>query len=62
MVSSNSSSKERLPHVDFEADKRHHQYVMCPQQDCESLVYYSDQNRSMIDVLGLGQHLFFLGR
>ena len=25
----------------FEAKKRHHQYVMCPEQDCESLVYFS---------------------
>ena len=46
----------------FEAKKRHHQYVMCPEQDCESLVYFSDQNRSMIDTLGLGQHPFWVDR
>ena len=32
---------------------------MCPEQECESLVYYSDQSRSMIDVLGLGQNAFW---
>ena len=40
-------------------DKRNHQYVMCPEQDCECLVHFSDQNRSMIDVLGLGQEPFW---
>ena len=40
-------------------DKRNGQYVMCPEQDCECLVYYGDQNRSMIDVLGLGQDPFW---
>ena len=40
-------------------DTRDHQYVMCPEQDCECLVHYSDQNRSMIDVLGLGQEPFW---
>ena len=43
----------------FEAKKRHHQYVMCQEQDCENLVCFSDQNRSMIDTLGLGQHPFW---
>ena len=43
----------------FEAKKRHHQYVMCPEQDCESLVYFSDQNNSMIETLGLHQHPFW---
>ena len=31
---------------------------MCPEQECECLVYYSDQSRSMIDILGLGQDPF----
>ena len=39
--------------------KRNAQYVMRPEQECESLVYYGDQNRSMIDVLGLGQDPFW---
>ena len=38
------------------AKKRHSQYVMCPEQDCESLVYFNDQNKSMIETLGLHQH------
>ena len=46
----------------FPPDKRNHQYVMCPEQDCECLVYYSDQNRSMIDVLCLGQEPFWNDR
>ena len=43
----------------FPLDKRNGQYVMCPEQDCECLVYYGDQSRSMIDVLGLGQDPFW---
>ena len=43
----------------FPPDKRNGQYVMCPEQDCECLVYYGDQSRSMIDVLGLGQDPFW---
>ena len=43
----------------FEPKKRHHQYVMCPEEDCESLVYFSDQNHSMIETLGLHQHPFW---
>ena len=43
----------------FEAKKRHSQYVMCPEQDCENLVYFSDQTRSMIETLGLHQHPFW---
>ena len=35
----------------FPPKKRHSQYVMCPEQDCESLVYMSDQNKSMIETL-----------
>ena len=37
----------------FPAKKRNDQYVMCPEQECESLVYHADQSRSMIEVLGL---------
>ena len=37
----------------FQPKKRHSQYVMCPEQDCESLVYFTDQNRSMIETLDL---------
>ena len=43
----------------FPPDKRNGQYVVCPEQDCECLVYYGDQSRSMIDVLGLGQDPFW---
>ena len=43
-------------------NKRNGQYVMCPEQDCDALVYHSDQSRSMIDVLGLGQDPFWDGR
>ena len=43
----------------FEPKKRNSQYVMCPEQDCESLVYFSDQNHSMIETLGLHQHPFW---
>ena len=35
----------------FPADQRHKQGVICPEQDCESLVYHNDQERSMIEVL-----------
>ena len=45
--------------MQFPPDKRNAQYVMCPEQECESLVYYGDQSRSMIDVLGLGQDPFW---
>ena len=45
--------------IKFPSDKRNDQYVMCPEQESESLVYYSDQSRSMIDVLGLGQNPFW---
>ena len=40
----------------FPPNKRHQQYVMCPEQDCESLVYMSDQNTSMIESIGLHEH------
>ena len=46
----------------FEAKKRHSQYVMCPEQDCESLVYFSDQTKSMIETLDLHQHPFWKER
>ena len=45
--------------MQFPPDKRNEQYVMRPEQECESLVYYGDQSRSMIDVLGLGQDPFW---
>ena len=35
---------------------------MCTEQECESLVYYGDQSRSMIDVLGLDHYLFWQAR
>ena len=31
----------------------HKQYVICPEQDCEWLVYMSDQNTSMVEALGI---------
>ena len=43
----------------FPSNKRNGQYVMCPEHECESLVYYSDQSRSMIEVLGLDHHPFW---
>ena len=38
------------------ADKRCKQYVICPEQDCECLVYMSDQNTSMVEAIGLHDH------
>ena len=32
--------------------ERHKQCVICPEQDCEWLVYMSDQNTSMVEALG----------
>ena len=46
----------------FPPDKRHKQYVMCPEQDCEGLVYMSDQNTSMVEALGLHGHPFWRER
>ena len=43
----------------FEPKKRHPQYVMCPEQDCESLVYFSDQNHNVIETLGQHRHPFW---
>ena len=34
----------------------HQQYVLCPEQDCEWLVYMSDQNTSMIEALDVQDH------
>ena len=34
-------------------DERHKQYVICPEQDCEWLVYMSDQNTCMVEALGI---------
>ena len=36
--------------------ERHQQYVLCPEQDCEWLVYMSDQNTSMIEALDVQEH------
>ena len=41
---------------------RKHCRVMCPEQDCESLVYMSDQNTSMIESIGLREHPFWKER
>ena len=46
----------------FPATKRHKQCVMCPEQDCEALVYVSDQNTSMIESKGLHEHPFWRER
>ena len=43
----------------FPPDRRNGQHLMRPEQDCKCLVYYGDQSRSMIDVLGLGQDPFW---
>ena len=45
--------------IQFPPDKRNDQYVMRLEQECECLVYFADQSRSMIDVLGLGQDPFW---
>ena len=42
--------------------KRHNQYVMCPEQECESLIYHADQSRSRIEVLGLHRDPFWEAR
>ena len=38
---------------DFPKTERNKQYVQCPEQDCENLVYHWDQSLSMIEVLKL---------
>ena len=46
MVFHRSRLQGKIARVSFLSDKRNDQYVMCPEQECESLVYYSDQSRS----------------
>ena len=46
----------------FQSKKRHSQCVMCPEQVCESLVYMSDQNKSMIETLELHEDEFWQER
>ena len=38
------------------SNKRYKQYVICPEQDCECLVYMSDLNTSMVEAIGLHDH------
>ena len=38
------------------SNERHKQYVICPEQDCEWLVYMSDQSTSMVEAIGIGDH------
>ena len=37
-------------------DERRKQYVISPEQDCEWLVYMSDQSTSMVEALGIQDH------
>ena len=46
----------------FPPKKRHSQYVMCPEQDCEGLVYMTNQNKSMIEALELHEEEFWQER
>ena len=46
----------------FPDKQRHSQCVMCTEQDCESLVYMSDQNKSMIETLGIHEDPFWQER
>ena len=39
-----------------EPKQRHKQYVICPEQDPECLVYMSDQSTSMVEALGIHDH------
>ena len=48
--------------LSFPADQRNHQCVICPEQECGSLVYHADQNKSMIEVLKLDQDEFWQPR
>ena len=48
--------------LSFPANQRHKQYVLCPEQDCENLVYHCDQERSMIEVLKLANMEFWEAR
>ena len=38
------------------------QYVLCPEQDCESLVFYFDQSKSMIEIFELHETVEWKGR
>ena len=38
------------------SDKRFKQYVICPEQDCEYLVYMSDQSTGMVEAIGIHEH------
>ena len=38
------------------SDERHKQMAICPEQDCEWLVYMSDQDASMVEALGVQDH------
>ena len=38
------------------SNKRFKQYVICPEQDCECLVYMSDLNTSMVEAIGIHEH------
>ena len=54
--------KERCHTLTFPPIKRRQQYVVCPEQDCEGLVYMSDQNTSMIESLGIHENPFWKER
>ena len=54
--------KEGLSHIDTPARQEAQACVMCPEQDCEALVYMSDQNTSMVEALGLHDHPFWRER
>ena len=43
-------------------DERRKQYVISPVQDCEWLVYMSDQNTSMVEALGNQDHPLWVQR
>ena len=43
-------------------DERHKQYVISPEQDCEWLVYMSDQNTSMVEAIGVHDHALWARR
>ena len=45
--------------LSFPANKRNHQYVICPEQECESLVYHADQSKNMIEILMLDHMAFW---
>ena len=53
--SSDTATRKDCQILFFAENKRNHQYVICPEQECECLVYHANQNRSMIEVLGLAQ-------